>query len=373
MSFVVAAPEQLQTAAENLAGIRSMLAEAAASVALPTIGLIPAATDEVSAAITATFANFGQEYQLFSTRMEAFHAEFVDLLSADAGAYLSTELANAAAGAASTPADLVQSVYFPLHERGEAFIASPLGKAIDPIINAPTQLLFHRDLIGNGTAGTLTHPNGGPGGFLFGDGGAGYDAAGNAGMAGGNGGAAGLIGNGGAGGNGGGGGAGQAGGAGGAGGIGGFLIGNGGNGGNGGAGGAGTNGGAGGAGANKGHFIFGFGNFFGNAGNGGNGGNGGAGVSGVDGTATGAATAGSAGGAGGAGGTGGAAGLLFSLGGSGGLGGDGGAGGAGGNGFDASAVAGMNGGRRQRRQRRQRRGRWGRRRWRPFGRGRQRR
>ena len=91
----------------------------------------------------------------------------------------STDIANAAAaGAASRSADLVQAIYLPLHGVGEAYIASPLGKAIDPIINAPTQLLFHRDLIGNGIAGTLTHPNGGPGGFLFGDGGAGYDAAG---------------------------------------------------------------------------------------------------------------------------------------------------------------------------------------------------
>ena len=200
MSFVVAAPEQLQAAAENLAGIRSMLAEASASVAVPTTGVVPAAADEVSAAIAAMFGNFGQKYQFLSAQMEAFHAEFVDSLSAGAGAYLSTEIANAeqillnavgapvqgllgqsigavpidpAAAADSVAADLVQDIYLPLHGLGEAYIASPLGKAIDPIINAPTQLLFHRDLIGNGIAGTLTHPNGGPGGFLFGDGGAG--------------------------------------------------------------------------------------------------------------------------------------------------------------------------------------------------------
>ena len=108
MSFVVAAPEQMQAAAENLADIRSMLAEASTSVAVPTTGLVPAAADEVSAAIAAMFGNFGQEYQLFSARMEAFHAEFVDSLSAGAGAYFSTDIANAesigaAAGAASSP------------------------------------------------------------------------------------------------------------------------------------------------------------------------------------------------------------------------------------------------------------------------------
>ena len=95
VSFVVAAPEQVQAAAENLAGIRSMLAEASASVAVPTTGVVPAAADEVSAAIAAMFANFGQEYQFLSAQAEAFHAEFVNLLSAGAGAYLSTEIANA--------------------------------------------------------------------------------------------------------------------------------------------------------------------------------------------------------------------------------------------------------------------------------------
>jgi hypothetical protein len=78
-----------------LAGIRSSLAEASASVAVPTTGVVPAAADEVSAAIAAMFGNFGQEYQLLSAQAHAFHAEFVNLLNAGAGAYLSTEIANA--------------------------------------------------------------------------------------------------------------------------------------------------------------------------------------------------------------------------------------------------------------------------------------
>ena len=59
---------------------------------------------------------------------------------------------------------------------------SPLGQLIDPIINAPFQLLFVGGLIDNGAAGivggTLAQANGAPGGILFGDGGAGAtDAA----------------------------------------------------------------------------------------------------------------------------------------------------------------------------------------------------
>jgi hypothetical protein len=50
MSFVVVAPEQVQAAVQDLAGIRSLLAEASSSVAVPTTGVVPAAADEVSAA-----------------------------------------------------------------------------------------------------------------------------------------------------------------------------------------------------------------------------------------------------------------------------------------------------------------------------------
>ncbi|MDP7731176.1 MULTISPECIES: PE family protein [Mycobacterium] len=95
MSFVVAAPQQVAAAALDLAGIRSMLAEATSSVAAPTSAVVPAAADEVSAAIATVFADFGEEFQVVNARVHAFHAEFVSMLNAAAGAYLSTEIANA--------------------------------------------------------------------------------------------------------------------------------------------------------------------------------------------------------------------------------------------------------------------------------------
>jgi PE family len=94
MSFVTAAPEQVQAAAQDLAGIRSSLLEASASVAVPTTGVVPAAADEVSAGVAAMFSNFGQEFQALSAQAQAFHEQFVDLLNAGAGAYMSTEAAN---------------------------------------------------------------------------------------------------------------------------------------------------------------------------------------------------------------------------------------------------------------------------------------
>jgi hypothetical protein len=61
MSFVTAAPAQVQAAAQGLAGIRSTLAQASASVAAPTTGVVAAAQDEVSAGVAAFFGAFGQE------------------------------------------------------------------------------------------------------------------------------------------------------------------------------------------------------------------------------------------------------------------------------------------------------------------------
>ena len=95
MSFVIAAPEHVQTAAQSLASIRSTLAEASASAAAPTTGVVVAARDEVSAGVAALFNGFGQEYQALNAQAQAFHAQFVNLMNAGAAAYLNTDVANA--------------------------------------------------------------------------------------------------------------------------------------------------------------------------------------------------------------------------------------------------------------------------------------
>ena len=226
MSYLVAVPELLSAAATDLAGIGSTLREANAAAAAPTTGLLAAGEDEVSAAIAALFARHGQGFQALSAQASAFHDRLVQLLASGAGEYASTEAASATFMQQS-----LQSV-----ER------DALGA-----INAPTQALLGRPLIGNGVDGAAgTGQDGTPGGLLYGNGGNGGSGA--AGLAGGHGGDAGLIGNGGNGGQGGAGVGSATAGAGGAGGSAG-LIGNGGNGGNGGSGvnpGAGGIGGAGG-------------------------------------------------------------------------------------------------------------------------------
>jgi hypothetical protein len=61
----------------------------------PTTAVVAAADDEVSAGVAALFGAFGQEYQAVSAHTQAFHEQFVNLLNAGAGAYVSTEVANA--------------------------------------------------------------------------------------------------------------------------------------------------------------------------------------------------------------------------------------------------------------------------------------
>lgn len=241
MSFMLVAPEMLQTAAADAAQIGSAVRAGNLAAAIPTTGLAAAGADEVSAAIAALFGAHAQEYQAAAAQAATYHEQFVGALTAAATTYAGAEtsIASGLASAASKAASngFQDLVYGPIHGTGQAWITSPLGRALDPIINAPTDLLLGRDLIGNGVAGTAGSPTGGPGGLFFGDGGPGYSPTGGVGAVGGAGGAAGWIGNGGAG------GTGFTNGMGGVGGVGGWVMGNGGMGGGGGAGATGGTGG----------------------------------------------------------------------------------------------------------------------------------
>jgi hypothetical protein len=73
MSYVVVAPEMVAEAAGNLARIGSAINGANAAAAASTLQLLPAAADEVSAAISALFSGHAQEYQALSAQTAAFH------------------------------------------------------------------------------------------------------------------------------------------------------------------------------------------------------------------------------------------------------------------------------------------------------------
>jgi PE family len=94
MSFVIAATDLVQGAAQDLAGIGSSLAEATAAVAGPTTGVVAAGQDGVSLAVASMFGGFGQEFQAVSSQVQAFHDQFVGAMDAGGAAYAGTEVAN---------------------------------------------------------------------------------------------------------------------------------------------------------------------------------------------------------------------------------------------------------------------------------------
>ncbi len=136
MSFVIAAPELIESAAHDLSGIGSTLGEATNFAAAPTTSIAAAGGDEVSVAIAALFGNHGEEFQALTARAAAFHNEFVGLVKSGAGAYLSSEAANAGqmlAGAAAAPAQAISQSVTGLEGELEAFGAA---------VVAPYQTLF---------------------------------------------------------------------------------------------------------------------------------------------------------------------------------------------------------------------------------------
>lgn len=123
MSFVLIAPEFVTAAAGDLTNLGSSISAANASAASATTQVLAAGADEVSARIAALFGGFGLEYQAISAQVAAYHQRFVQALSTGAGAYASAEAAAA-----------------------EQIV---LG-----VINAPTQALLGRPLIGDGANAT---------------------------------------------------------------------------------------------------------------------------------------------------------------------------------------------------------------------------
>lgn len=95
MSFVIASPELISAAATDLARIQNLISEANLAAALPTTSVLPAAQDEISAAISALFGNHAQQYQAIGEQASNLHSQFVHLIAAGAGSYASAEAVNA--------------------------------------------------------------------------------------------------------------------------------------------------------------------------------------------------------------------------------------------------------------------------------------
>jgi hypothetical protein len=93
MSYVIAAPEMMTSAATDLATIGSNVAAAHTAAATRTLAVLPAAADEVSAGIAHLFSQHAANYQAMAAQAAAFNDQFVQHLTAGAFSYASIEAA----------------------------------------------------------------------------------------------------------------------------------------------------------------------------------------------------------------------------------------------------------------------------------------
>ena len=91
MSFLLVAPDILQTAAADVAQVGSAVTAGNLAAALPTTEVAAAGADEVSAAIAALFGAHAQQYQAVAARAATYHEQFVSTLNAAAASYVGAE------------------------------------------------------------------------------------------------------------------------------------------------------------------------------------------------------------------------------------------------------------------------------------------
>ncbi len=138
MSFVSVVPDAVSSAAGNLESIGSTLNLANNAAAAPTAGLVPVAADQVSAAVTAAFAQHAQDYQFIGAQVAAFHSQFVNTLNTGLGQYVDTEAANAQQAAANAVNGPVQALLgHPLASPGGAGAPDAPADPSITVLNSP--------------------------------------------------------------------------------------------------------------------------------------------------------------------------------------------------------------------------------------------
>jgi hypothetical protein len=132
MTTLLTEPQLVETAAANVAEIRSEISEAKAAAAGPTTGLAAAAQDEVSAATAKLFGAYAQEYHSVLTQAGVFHEEFAAALASAGNAYAATEAANASAISRVAPTLTSMVVQPPLQGTTIGLIMGGSGLPIPP-------------------------------------------------------------------------------------------------------------------------------------------------------------------------------------------------------------------------------------------------
>ncbi len=164
-SYVIAVPEAFAAVSGDLTGIGEAIKGAAAEAAPSTTGIVAAAGDEVSAAVTSFFDDYAQEFQTLTAQATQFHAQFVHALSAAGTSYAASEASNVSL--------LVRGLQQQFFDKGffspfTYLTGQPLfGKAaVGPVVTGTTgpslggRLLtgFFNGSLGNGSGGVSPGP-----------------------------------------------------------------------------------------------------------------------------------------------------------------------------------------------------------------------
>jgi hypothetical protein len=97
MSFLFTDPNALTSASGSMLNIGTGMASSNAAAAGPTLGVVPAAADPVSALTAGHFLSHAALYQAISAQAAQVHEQLVSTLGSNAGDYTVAENANAAA------------------------------------------------------------------------------------------------------------------------------------------------------------------------------------------------------------------------------------------------------------------------------------
>ncbi len=124
MPNVMAVPEMLAAAATDVSAIGSTINAAHLAAAAPTVVVIPAAADEVSASIAQLFSGVAQDFHALVGQAATFGQQFAQHLNVGAGSYAAAEAVNAAS--------MVPNV---------DSIASTISALPAQLLNMPAQLL----------------------------------------------------------------------------------------------------------------------------------------------------------------------------------------------------------------------------------------
>ena len=94
MSFLIAQPEILAVAADELHTINAAVGSGSSAAVGPTTGVVPAAADVVSLLTAAQFASHARLFHEIGAEAAAVRAQLATTLGVSAGSYAATETAN---------------------------------------------------------------------------------------------------------------------------------------------------------------------------------------------------------------------------------------------------------------------------------------